>query len=192
MKANYFTIFQWFLPYIDMNQPWVYMCSPFWSPLPPPSPSHPSGSSQCTGPERPVPCIEPGLAVCFTYDNTHTYILYLQAHSIPRNDFTFKASFLFNIRTLQYHSAVLHCRAHSPLSLPLAGETKRQNHSGFTQLGVISCLCQVPWVLLPEPLFRWWLGIWAASITDLSIIQNTGLPSCRVGRRGDWRSPGCF
>ena len=28
------------------------MCSPFWSPLPPPSPSHPSGSSQCTSPKH--------------------------------------------------------------------------------------------------------------------------------------------
>ena len=41
-----------FLPYIDMNQPWIYMCSPSRSPLPPPSPSHPSGSSQCTSPEH--------------------------------------------------------------------------------------------------------------------------------------------
>ena len=29
-----------------MNPPWVYMCSPSWTRLPPPSPSHPSGSSQ--------------------------------------------------------------------------------------------------------------------------------------------------
>ena len=36
-----------------MNQPWVYMCSPPRTPLPPPSPSHPSGSSQCTGPKCP-------------------------------------------------------------------------------------------------------------------------------------------
>ena len=35
-----------------MNQPWIYKCSPSWSPLPPPSPSHPSGSSQCTSPEH--------------------------------------------------------------------------------------------------------------------------------------------
>ena len=41
-----------FLPHIDMNQPWIYMCSPSRSPLPPPSPSHPSGSSQCTSPEH--------------------------------------------------------------------------------------------------------------------------------------------
>ena len=42
------------LPYIDLNPPWVYLCSLSWTPLPPPSPSHPSGSSQCSGPERPV------------------------------------------------------------------------------------------------------------------------------------------
>ena len=33
--------------------------------------SHPSGSSQCTSPKHPVSCIEPGLAICFTYDNLH-------------------------------------------------------------------------------------------------------------------------
>ena len=36
-----------------MNQPWIYMCCPTRFPLPPPSPSHPSGSSQCTSPEHP-------------------------------------------------------------------------------------------------------------------------------------------
>ena len=35
-----------------MNQPWIYMCSTSWAPLPLPSPSHPSGSSQCTNPEH--------------------------------------------------------------------------------------------------------------------------------------------
>ena len=57
-----------------MNQPWVYMCSPSWAPLPPPSASHPSGSFQCTSPEHPVLCIEPGLAIYFTYDNIHVII----------------------------------------------------------------------------------------------------------------------
>ena len=32
------------LPYIKMNLPQVYMCSPSWTLLPPPSPFHPSGS----------------------------------------------------------------------------------------------------------------------------------------------------
>ena len=59
------------LPYSDMNLPWVYMCSPSWTPLPPPSPSHPSGSSHCASPEHPVSCFEPGLVIRFTYDNLH-------------------------------------------------------------------------------------------------------------------------
>ena len=33
-----------------MNPPQVYMCSPSWTLLPPPSPYPPSGSSQCTSP----------------------------------------------------------------------------------------------------------------------------------------------
>ena len=35
------------LPYINMNPPWVYMSSQSWTPLPPPSLYHLSGSSQC-------------------------------------------------------------------------------------------------------------------------------------------------
>ena len=58
MAANYLTILWWILPYIHMNQPRVYMCSPFWPSLPPPSRYHPSGSSQCTSPQHPVSCIE--------------------------------------------------------------------------------------------------------------------------------------
>ena len=66
----YFTILWWFLPYIDMHQPQVYM-SPILT-LPPTSLPIPSlRSSQCTGPEHPVSCIEPGLAIRFTYDNRH-------------------------------------------------------------------------------------------------------------------------
>ena len=37
-----------------MNLPQVYMCSPSWTLLPPPSPYHPSGSSECTSPKHPV------------------------------------------------------------------------------------------------------------------------------------------
>ena len=46
------------LPYINMHPPRVYMCSPSWTPLPLPSPYHPSGSSQCTSPKLPVSCIK--------------------------------------------------------------------------------------------------------------------------------------
>jgi len=59
------------LAYINMNLPQVYMCSPSWTLLPPPSPYPPSGSSQCTSPKHPVSCIEPGLATHFMYDIIH-------------------------------------------------------------------------------------------------------------------------
>ena len=59
------------LPYINMNPPRVYTCSSSWIPLPLPSPYHSSGSSQCTSPEQPVSCIEPGLVIHFTYDFIH-------------------------------------------------------------------------------------------------------------------------
>ena len=54
----------------------IYMCSP--SPLSPPSPSHPSGSSQCTSPEHPVSCIKPGVVICFTLDNIHVSMPFSQ------------------------------------------------------------------------------------------------------------------
>ena len=60
------------LPYINMNPPQVNTCSQSWTPLPHPSPSHPSGSSQCTSPKLPVSCIEPGLAI-------HIYMILYQS-----------------------------------------------------------------------------------------------------------------
>ena len=59
------------LPYINMNPPQVYMCSPSWTPLPPPSLYHPPGLSQCTSPKHPVVCIDSGLAIRFIYDIIH-------------------------------------------------------------------------------------------------------------------------
>ena len=61
-----------------MNPPQVYMCSPSWTLLPPPSPYQPSGLSQCTSPKHPVSCIEPALATHFIHDILHV--------SMPLND----------------------------------------------------------------------------------------------------------
>ena len=47
---------------------------PILNPLPPPSPNHLSGSSQCTSPKRLVSCIEPGLATRFIYDIIHVSV----------------------------------------------------------------------------------------------------------------------
>ena len=41
-------------------------------------PPHLSGSSQCTSPEHPDSCIEPGLEICFTYGNIHVSMLFSQ------------------------------------------------------------------------------------------------------------------
>ena len=89
-KADFITFFFFFfggrllydivlvLPYIDMNPPRMYTCSPSWIPLPLPSPFHPSGSSQCTSPKHPVSCFEPGLVIHFTYDNIHVSMPFSQ------------------------------------------------------------------------------------------------------------------
>ena len=66
------------LPNKEMNPPQVYMCSPSCTLLPPPSPYHPSGSSQCTSPKHPVSCIEPGLTTHFIYDIIHVSMPFSQ------------------------------------------------------------------------------------------------------------------
>ena len=60
---------------------------------PPPSPYHPSGSSQCTNPKHPVSCIKPGLAICFTYDNIHVSMPFSQ--TIPPSTFPTESKRLF-------------------------------------------------------------------------------------------------
>ena len=54
-KVFWYSQFFFFLIVVDfviLKQPWVYMCSPSRSPLPPPSPTDPSRSSQYTRSER--------------------------------------------------------------------------------------------------------------------------------------------
>ena len=66
------------LPYINMNLPRVYMRFPSETPLPLPSSSNPSGSSQFTRCEDPVSCIKLGLVIYFTYGNIHVSVLFSQ------------------------------------------------------------------------------------------------------------------
>ena len=66
------------LPNIEMNPLQVYLCSPFWTLLPPPSPYPSSGSSQCTSPKHPLSCIKPGLATHFIHDILHVSMPFSQ------------------------------------------------------------------------------------------------------------------
>ena len=67
-----------------MNQPRVHvfqpvcMSSPCWTPLPPPSKPHPSGSSQSTSFECPASCIKLALVIYFTYGSVHVSMLFSQ------------------------------------------------------------------------------------------------------------------
>ena len=82
------------------------------------SPSHPSGSSQCTSPEHPVSCIKPGLVIYFTYDNIHVSMLFSQI--IPPSPspteskslfFTSVSLLLSHIQGHHYHLSKFHIYA---------------------------------------------------------------------------------
>ena len=51
-----------------------YMRSQTWTPLPPPSPQHLSGSSPCTCPKQAAPYVRHGLAIQFLHDSIHVRI----------------------------------------------------------------------------------------------------------------------
>ena len=73
----YFTILYWFAIHQHESATGVHMF-PILNPLPPPSPYHPSGSSQCTSPKHPVSCIKPGLVIFFLYDSIHVTMPFSQ------------------------------------------------------------------------------------------------------------------
>ena len=66
-------------------------------PNPRPFPSHPSGSSQYSSPEHPVSCMEPGLAISFTYDNIHVSMLFSQIIPPPPSPIKSKRLFYTSV-----------------------------------------------------------------------------------------------
>ena len=105
-------------PYIKMNPPRVYTCSQSWTPFPPPSPYHPSGSSQCTSPKHPVSCIKPGLVICFIYDILHVSMPFSQIilpspspTQSKRLFYTSVSLLLSRIQDYRYHLSKFHIYA---------------------------------------------------------------------------------
>ena len=97
------------LPYISMHPPRVYTCSSSWTPLRPPSPYYPSGSSQCTSPKLPVSCIVPGFVIHFLYDIIHVLMPFSQI--IP-------ASLSHRVQKTVLYICVSFAVSHTGLSLP--------------------------------------------------------------------------
>ena len=103
------------LLYIDMNPPWVYMSSQSWTPLPPLSPYHLSGSSQCTSPKHPVSCIKPRLVIRFLHDSIHVSMPFSQiippspSPSESKSLFYTSGSLLLScIQSYHYHLSKFH------------------------------------------------------------------------------------
>ena len=93
LEANCFIILWWFFAIHWHESATGVHVSPIPKPLPPPSPSHPSGLSQCTSFECPVSCIELGLVIYFTYGNIHVSMLFSQI--IPPSPFPTESKSLF-------------------------------------------------------------------------------------------------
>ena len=103
------------LPYIDMNQPRVYMSSQSWTPLPPSTPYHISGSSLCTSPKHLVSCIEHRLAIHFLPDGIHVSMPFSQIIPPSPSPSECKSSFytsvsllLSRIQGYHYHLSKFH------------------------------------------------------------------------------------
>ena len=91
---------------------------PILNPPPPPSAYRPSGLSQCTSPEHPVSCIEPGLAIRFTYDIIQVSMSYseiippsLSPTESKRLFYTSVSLLLFRIQGYHYHLYKFHTHA---------------------------------------------------------------------------------
>ena len=67
-----------FLPYINMNQPQVYMYPPILKPTPPPFPPYSSGLSQSTSFGFPASYIELALVIYFIHGSVYVSVLFSQ------------------------------------------------------------------------------------------------------------------
>ena len=147
-----------------MNPPWVYMCSPSWPSLPPPSPSHPSGSSQCTSPEHPVSCIQPGLVICFTYGNIHVSMLFSQIIP-PRPSFSHRVQ--KSVKNSKVSSGLVHLQTHTcPFSISLPQDN-------FCYIELKASQANIPFVILNlggvNIFYRIWLVSRSLFILDMKI-----------------------
>ena len=189
-----------------MNPPQVYMCYTSWTLLPPPSPYHPSGSSQCTSPKHPVSCIEPGLATRFIHDilRFNAILLNLPTLSLSHRVLTFLTKFFHSFWDLST-VFIIHTPFSSGSSNDILGQCnvdrwyrlrtlKNVNTVSEQSLCVSVYVCNVSCASYMSYVVLGWLE--KAMATRSSVLAWTipgsgepgGLPSMGSHRVGhDWR-----
>ena len=90
-------------PHIDMNLSQVYMISLSWTPLPPPTSYHLSGSSPCTSPKHPVSCIKHRLVIHFLHDSIHVSVPFSQIIPPSPSSIEYKSLFYTTVSLLLSH-----------------------------------------------------------------------------------------
>ena len=148
-----------------MNAPQVYMCSPSWTLLPPPSPHQPTGLSQCTSPKHPVSCIEPGLATRFIYDIIHVSMPFSQI--IPPSPSPTESKSLISIFPA---ILILACASSSPTFHMMCSAYKLNKQGDNNQ----------PW-RTPFP-------IWNQSVVPCPVLTVASWPAYRFLKRQVWCS----
>ena len=78
MFLFFFPIKSFFFYFLNFKIFNSYMHSQTWTPLPPPSLQHPSGSSPCTSPKHAVYCIGHRLVMWFLHDSIHVSMPFSQ------------------------------------------------------------------------------------------------------------------
>ena len=114
MEANYFKYCIGFAIHQHEFATGVHKFS-LLNPLPPPSPYHPSGLSQCTGPKHPVSCIKPRLVIRFLYDIIRVSLPFsqiippsLSPSESKRLFYTSMSLLLSRIQGYRYHLSKFH------------------------------------------------------------------------------------
>ena len=115
------------LPYIDMNQPQIYLCPPpSWNSLPSPSPSYPYGLPHSTSFGCPFTCFELALLIYFTFGNAHvsiiTFLNFIYVDAIfPTSLISlyiyYSLDKLLSISLPHYKNSAIYMLVHAPLVL---------------------------------------------------------------------------